>query len=410
MKIGYILNTYPAPSHSFIRREIRALERRGVGVVRLAMRPFDGTLVDPGDREEAAQTDHVLSQGMPALIWSVFLAGLHSPLGLWRALALTLKAARGSEAGLIKHLVYFIEAAYVARQVVARNIERMHAHFGTNATTVAMLAAQMTGRPYSFTVHGPEEFDKPAALALPMKIRRADFVVAISSFGRSQLCRLVEYRHWSRIKVVHCGIEPQHYETVRPYPETRPVTLVNVGRFSEQKGQVILIEAMAEVMRRGLDVDLTLVGDGELRRVIERAIAHEGLGHRITLTGWQDEAGVRRAIEGAHALVLPSFAEGLPMVVMEAMAAARPVIATWIAGIPELVIPGRTGWLVAAGDPESLAAAVAEMAATPVADLAAMGQAGRARVLDRHDAATEARRLAGHFADAIASEVAREGG
>ncbi|MCB1359697.1 MAG: glycosyltransferase [Rhodobacteraceae bacterium] len=398
MKIGYILNTYPAPSHSFIRREIRALERRGVGVVRLAMRPFDGTLVDPGDREEAAQTDHVLSQGVPALIWSVFLAGLHSPLGLWRALALTLKAARGSEAGLIKHLVYFIEAAYVARQVVARNIERMHAHFGTNATTVAMLAAQMTGRPYSFTVHGPEEFDKPAALALPMKIRRADFVVAISSFGRSQLCRLVEYRHWSRIKVVHCGIEPQHYETVRPYPETRPVTLVNVGRFSEQKGQMILIEAMAEVMRRGLDVDLTLVGDGELRRVIERAIAHEGLGHRITLTGWQDEAGVRRAIEGAHALVLPSFAEGLPMVVMEAMVAARPVIATWIAGVPELMQAGRTGWLVPAGDAQALAEAITEMARTPAETLRRMGTTGRARVMMRHNIDTEAAKLAQLFA------------
>ena len=398
MKIGYILNTYPAPSHSFIRREVRALERRGITVQRFAMRPFDGPLVDPSDREEAEVTEYVLAKGLLAMIWAVFLVGLRSPVRIYQALALALSTGWRSEAGLFKHLIYFLEAAIVARRVTEERLDRVHAHFGTNAACVAMLVGAMTGRPFSFTVHGPEEFDKPHAIALPTKIKRADFVVAISSYGRSQLCRLVDYRTWPRIKVVHCGIEPKHYTEPRPMPETRPVTLVNIGRFSEQKGQMLLIEAMAEVVRRGVDARLVLVGDGELRQPMERAISHAGLGHHITLTGWLDEAAVRREVENAHALVLPSFAEGLPMVVMEAMVSARPVIATWIAGVPELMQDGKTGWLVPAGDVESLVDAITALVNTAPDKLRRMGTTGRARVLLRHNIDVEAAKLAGRFA------------
>lgn len=397
MKIGYILNTYPSPSQSFIRREMRALERRGVAVQRFAMRPFDGDLPDPQDREEKQATEYVLARGFWAMLWALFIVGLQSPLRIWRALGLALKASRGSEAGLFKHLVYFFEAAYITRRLGELQIDRMHAHFGTNATAVAMLAAEMSGKPFSFTVHGPEEFDKPKALGLTLKVQKAEFTVAISSYGRSQLCRLVDYRLWSRIKVVHCGIEPQNYDSARPFPTARPMTLVNIGRFSEQKGQLILIEALAEATRRGVDVKLVLVGDGELRRPLERAIAQAGLGHRVRITGWLDEAGVRREIEAAHALVLPSFAEGLPMVIMEAMVSARPVIATWIAGVPELVQAGRTGWLVPAGDAGALAEAITELATSPDDKLRRMGTTARARVMVRHNIDTEVGKLAALF-------------
>ena len=398
MKVAYVLNTYPAPSHSFIRREIRALERRGIQVMRLAMRPHAGELADSGDRAEAEATTHVLTQGVPALIWALFVGGLRAPARMYGAFFLALKASRGSEAGLIKHLIYFLEAAFVARRVIEGHATRLHAHFGTNATTVAMLAAHMTGLPFSFTVHGPEEFDKPAAIALATKIKRADFTVAISSFGRSQLCRLVEHRHWPSIKVVHCGIEPDHYTVSAPLPQGRPLRLVNIGRFSEQKGQLLLVDAMAQAVKQGVDVHLTLVGDGELRRAIERAITHAGLGRHITLAGWQDEAGVRAAVQDAHALVLPSFAEGLPMVVMEAMAAARPCIATWVAGIPELMQDGRTGWLVPAGDARALAEAIVAAANTQPDVFKRMGTTARGRVLLRHNIDIEAEKLACHLA------------
>ncbi len=398
MKIGYVLNTYPAPSHSFIRREIRALEAQGVTVMRLAMRPHDGPLADEGDRAEATATTYVLAQGAVALGMALLLAVITAPGRFLTALGLTLRSARASRAGVLRHLVYLAEAAWLARHARAQGLTRLHAHFGTNSASVAMLAQALGGPCYSFTVHGPEEFDMPAAIALGQKLERADFAVAISSFGRSQLCRWVDHRHWPKLKVVHCGIEPGHYAKPAPLPENRPVRLVAIGRFAEQKGTLLLIDAVAEAARRGVDLRLALVGDGPLRGPVERLIARQGLQGQVTLTGWLDEDGVRAQIEAAHALALPSFAEGLPMVVMEAMAAARPVIATYVAGIPELMQHGRTGWLVPAGDATALCDAICELALTGPEKLTQMGRTGRARALARHDIDRSAQALAALFA------------
>jgi glycosyltransferase involved in cell wall biosynthesis len=165
-----------------------------------------------------------------------------------------------------------------------------------------------------------------------------------------------------------------------------------VGRLSEQKGQLLLLEAAAEVAATAPDFRLTLVGDGELRAPTERRIAELGLGDVVEITGWADEAEVRRRILAARALVLASFAEGLPVVIMEAMALRRPVISTWVAGIPELV-DADCGWLVPAGDAGALAGAMRAALSAPPERLAAMGRAGRARVEARHDQRAEARRL-----------------
>ncbi|MCC5986622.1 MAG: glycosyltransferase family 4 protein [Pararhodobacter sp.] len=398
MKIGYVVNTYPSPSHSFIRREIRALERRGLSITRLAMRPHPGALGDPADIEEDAATEHVLAQGALALLAALLGAALGAPSRFVSALGLAMRAGRAVPGGRLRHLVYLAEGAWLARRARALGLARLHAHFGTNSAAVAMLAHALGGPPYSFTVHGPEEFDRPEAIALGLKLARADFAVAISSFGRSQLSRWVAPRHWKRLHVVHCGIEPGHYAEPAPLPPPQPLRLVNIGRFAEQKGQLLLIEALAEAVRRGVDLQLTLLGDGPLRPQIEAAIAASGLESRVTLAGWLDEAGVRGAIDDSHALVLPSFAEGLPMVVMEAMAAARPVIATWVAGIPELMRHGRTGWLVPAGDAEALCDAICELSVAGPEKLARMGRSGRARALTRHDIDASAEKLAALFA------------
>lgn len=402
MKIAYVVNTYPRPSHSFIRREIRALEAQGHQVIRLAMRADTAPLVDPDDRDEAAKTLHVLSQ-RGALASALPALAVAAPGRVLAALRLAIacgRAGRGGTpgtGGVLRHMIYLAEAAFVARHARAAGVEHLHAHFGTNSATVAMLAAELSGLPFSFTTHGPEEFDAPRALALGEKTRRAAFSVAISSFGRSQLMRWTPFQDWPRLHVVHCGIEPARFANPAPLPPGAG-RMVAIGRLSEQKGQVLLIEALAEAVKRAPGLHLTLVGDGELRPEIEAAIRARGLGQYVTLTGWLDESGVRQALAEAHALVLPSFAEGLPMVVMEAMAAARPVLATAIAGVSELVLPGETGWLVPAGDAGALAAAMVRLALTTPEDLAAMGQAGRARVLARHDVGAEALTLARLFA------------
>ena len=396
MKIAYVLNSYPQPSHSFIRREVQALERQGIAVLRLAMRPGSSPLVDPGDQAEASKTEYVLQMGLPTLLMALLRQALGAPRGFFQALSLAMRLGRVSQVGILRHLIYLAEASYVVARCKAESVDHMHAHFGTNATAVALLAQALGGPGYSFTTHGPEEFDAPISLSLGEKINRARFAVAISSFGKSQLSRWADFGVWDQLKVVHCGIEPAKFEKPAPLPEG-PLRLAAIGRFVEQKGQLVLVRAMADVVRSRPEVQLVLIGDGEMRADLEAAIAAAGLQDNVTLTGWLSEAGVRAELAAAHALVMPSFAEGLPMVVMEAMAAARPVLATYIAGTPELVLPGETGWLVPAGDARILAEAIVELAQVSPECLTAMGALARERVLERHDSDTEAGRLADLF-------------
>ena len=249
-------------------------------------------------------------------------------------------------------------------------------------------------------MHGPEEFDSPLALSLREKIDEAAFVVAVSSYGRSQLYRWVDYAHWHKIRVVHCGLDKAFHAEPAQEVAPRP-RLVCVGRLCEQKGQFLLLEAVARLAREAVPVELVLAGDGELRGDLERLIAARGMAGFVSITGWVDSKRVRDEILSARALVLPSFAEGLPVVIMEAMALGRPVVSTYVAGIPELVIPGETGWLVPAGDADALAEVLREALRTDAASLAEMGKRGRERVLQRHDADHEANKLRNMFGDLL---------
>jgi colanic acid/amylovoran biosynthesis glycosyltransferase len=400
VKIAYLVNTYPRASHTFIRREVQALERSGFDIHRFAMRSDRPNLLDPADLDEDDLTEHVLQTGLLALALSAGGWMLRRPAQSLRAIRQALCCGRaGTPAtpgtgGRLRHLVYLAEGAHIARRCRALGITHLHAHFGTNSAAVAMLSRLMGGPPYSFTVHGPEEFDAPLALSLAAKIQHAAFVVAISSFGRSQLYRWAALPDWEKLHVVHCGIEPDRIKSTAP-PRTGGPHLVAIGRLAEQKGFTLLVEAVSLMVPLYPDLHLTLVGDGPMRPEIEARIAAKQLSDHITLTGWQDEAGVRAALTQAQALILPSFAEGLPVVVMEAMAAGRPVIATAIAGVPELVVPGDTGWIVPAGSALFLAEAISALARTPQADLVTMGKAARDRVLERHDIDVEATKLAG---------------
>ncbi|AXI45928.1 colanic acid biosynthesis glycosyltransferase WcaL [Sulfitobacter sp. SK012] len=393
MKLAYILNTYPQPSHSFIRREIRALEAQGHTVLRLAMRPSDATLVDTQDVEESVATKYILEAGGKALLGATWRALRRDAVGFWSALKTAVACGKRSEVGILRHLIYLAEAASVAEACKAAEITHAHAHFGTNAAAVAMLSHMLGGPRYSMTVHGPEEFDAPRTLSLGTKVANSEFTVAISSYGRSQLCRWAGAKDWAKIEVVHCGIDPSRFPEPAPLPKG-PARFVAIGRFVEQKGQLILLDAMARLRASHPDTHLTLIGDGELRPQIEARVDALGIRDQVTLTGWVDEARILSELEAAHALVMPSFGEGLPMVIMEAMAAGRLVIATYIAGTPELVKEGETGWLVPASDVQAFADAMANLAATKPSKRSTMAKAGRDRCLARHDVDNEAQKLA----------------
>jgi glycosyltransferase involved in cell wall biosynthesis len=384
MRVAYLINQYPKVSHTFIRREILALERQGVEVTRIALRGWDGELADPEDRRERERTRYVLREGALPLLLAVLRMMITRPAQFLRALALAWRMSRGAERPLPVHLVYLAEACRIAPWLKAADVQHVHAHFGTNPAEVAMLVHELGGPRWSFTVHGTETFDRAPFIGLADKVRRCAFVVAISSHGRSQVYRHVEHTQWPKVKLVPCGLEPAfHAAAAGPPPQVR--RLVCVGRLAEEKGQLLLVEAARVLAERGADFELVLAGDGELRSAVEAQIARCGLVSRVRITGWISSDAVREEILAARALVLPSFAEGLPVVIMEAMALRRPVIGTYVAGIPELVRPGEHGWLVPAGDVDALAQAMQDCLDAPVDTLARMGEAARATVLARHD-------------------------
>lgn len=395
MKLAYLVNQYPKVSHTFIRREIHALERRGIAVQRIAVRGWADPAPDPQDEAEKAMTQYVLRDGALALAVATCRVLLAAPAKALAALRLTWQVGMRSDRPLPIHFIYLAEACQILLWLRASGARHLHAHFGTNSAEVAMLVHALGGPAYSFTVHGPEEFDKPVSLHLGEKIRRARFVVAITSFCRSQLFRWVESAHWHKVKEVHCGIEPAFHAGSIPPPGGN--RLVCVGRLSEQKGHLLLIEAAALAAERGADFELVLAGDGELRAEIEQRIRERGLQGWVRITGWISSAQVREEILAARALVLASFAEGLPVVLMEAMALGRPVLSTSVAGVAELVRHGENGWLYPAGDAAAIAEAILECLSCPADVLARMGEAARNRAVSQHDIDTEAEKLARLF-------------
>jgi len=399
VKIAYFINRYPKVSHSFIRREILAIEQQGFEVQRIALRGWDESLPDLEDQRERERTRYVLRGGPLVLLTPVLRALLRSPRRFFGALALAAKMARHSDRPLPYHLAYFAEACRMIPWLSEFGARHMHAHFGTNSAEIVMLANALGGPPFSFTVHGPDEFLGP--MGLDEKIRRSTFVVAISSFCRSQLYLRSQYRDWSKIKVVHCGLERAFYDIGDTGGVSTPRFLC-VGRLSEEKGQRLLIEAFARLAAKGVKFELVLAGDGPMRDELESLIARTGLGDSIRITGWISSTEVRDEILAARALVLPSFAEGLPVVIMEAMALRRPVLTTYIAGIPELVQSGENGWLFPASSVDDLTNAIEDCLAAPLEKLRRFGDAGHQRVVERHSIESEARKLAEHFARPIA--------
>jgi colanic acid/amylovoran biosynthesis glycosyltransferase len=408
MKIAYLINQYPSVSHSFIRREILALEALGVEVVRFAIRPSQGVMIDPADQHEQTLTRAILAEGVGGLGVAGCKVLLKDPLVWVQALSIVIQMGWKSDRGLLRHIIYLLEACVLLDWLQAEKIEHLHAHFGTNSTTVALLCHMLGGPSYSFTVHGPEEFDKAVLLSLNIKIYYAAFVVAISAYGKSQLYRYCPCSDWHKIQVIHCGVD-RHFleETPPPLADPPHPRLVCVARLDEQKGHLLLLQAVAQLVQTHPDFQLVCVGDGPLRPQLEQQLAELGLKNHVQITGWADTATVRQQILAARALVLPSFAEGLPVVLMEALALQRPVIATYVAGIPELVRPGYNGWLVPAGDVLELAAAMQDVLQASAQDLQRLGEQGRQQIAQQHDVNLEAKRLLHLFEGMVHKEMVR---
>jgi colanic acid/amylovoran biosynthesis glycosyltransferase len=397
--IAYVISQYPAVSHSFIRREIVALEREGLEVIRIALRSRR-EIVDPEDIQEQKRTIYLLEDGLLPLLSAVLAVAVRKPMRFAAAFWVALRFTRRTDRPSPFHFAYLAEACRLLPWLLEHRVHHVHAHFGANSTEIALFAHLLSGVSYSFTVHGPEEFDKPEFIRLPEKIIRAAFVIAVSSFCRSQLFRWVDTVYWPNIKVVHCGVDQRFLDGGRP-PSSDCKRLVCVGRLSSQKGQMLLLGAASVLVRRGVRFELVLAGDGEMRAAIEESIVAHRLCEIVRITGWISNDQVRDEILAARALVVPSLAEGLPVVIMEAMALQRPVLATYVAGIPELVRHGEEGWLFPAGSVDQLAAAMQECVEAPASEITRMGVKARERVVERHNIQNEAKKLVELFLAAV---------
>ncbi|MDU8926231.1 glycosyltransferase [Alisedimentitalea sp. MJ-SS2] len=392
LRIAYLTGEYPRATDTFIQREVAALRDHGLEVETCSIRRT-GTEHHVGEEQriEAANTFHVLeATKRPLHLTSTHLQRLaRNPIRYFKALKLALKTSPGGIKPTLYQLIYFVEAAVLARHVQTIGATHLHNHIAKSSCTVAMLASELSGIPYSFTLHGPDIFFEPIRWRLDEKIKRAAFVSCISEFCRSQAMAFSDAEYWQKLHIIHCGVDPDRYT---PEPRQRGTQMLFVGRLAAVKGLPVLFDAM-----KGMDLSdlsLAIVGDGPDRVALEKLAAT--LPHDIDFMGYRSQSEVAALLKETDLLVLPSFAEGVPVVLMEAMAAEVPVLTTRIAGIPELVEHGISGLLVPPGDAKALADATTQILQDP--DKASeMGRAGRAMVQAEFTSHTEAARLAHLF-------------
>ena len=401
--IAYLISQYPAVSHTFILREIRELRRLGFTIRPASINPPDrpAAQLTAAEREEADATWCVKGQGVAGALQALAATACANPQGLWRGLRHALKLGGTDWRKLALHLAYFVEAAMLGRWMRRHKLGHLHVHFATPAATVGLLAQTMFGVGYSFTLHGPDEFYDAPGYRLAEKLQGADFVVCISHYARSQAMKLSAVDCWGKYEVCRLGVDPERFAPAAPRAPGEIFSLLCVGRLAPAKGQHILLAALHRLVAAGRKVRLTLVGDGPDRAALETQARRLGLDGAVLFAGAVNQDRILDYYAQADAFVLPSFAEGLPVVLMEAMAMAVPCLSTQITGIPELIESGVNGGLVAASDIDGLTRAIAFLIEHP-GDARRWAEAGRATVLADYHLADSVARLAEVFARRLA--------
>jgi glycosyltransferase involved in cell wall biosynthesis len=401
MKIAYITSVYGRASDTFIRNEVIELRERGHEVFTFSIRreQTQGTII-PEVATAQATTDYILEKKLILLVLSLCKAFIRSPKRLVEVFALAWKIHTPGLKGFLKQYIYIIEAVYLAERLRVLGVEIVHNHIAENSANVTLLAAHLSGVPYSMTVHGPGIFFHPQEWALGDKIARSAFTATITNFCKSQCMLFSEPKFWYKLHIVRCAVG-RSFEITRFQAIPEAPRLVFVGRLSPEKGLSILLEAVSQYVSAGNLCELVLIGSGPMRAEIETLIEQRSLQNSISLLGAKSSQEVRDEIERSRALVLPSFAEGLPVVIMEAFALGRPVITTQIAGIPELVINGENGWLVPPGSVEKLVQAIGELNRKSPAELELMGAKGAAQLQELHQFSHEIDKLEALFKQAV---------
>ncbi|MEK7424919.1 MAG: glycosyltransferase [Actinomycetota bacterium] len=401
MKISYLSTHYPFVSHTFIQREILALQHLGLEVFPIALnKAHQSDLLTEIDRREAARTFYVKGLGRARIVGGLLSTFARHPLATGRGLRRALKDTRFDVSYAVKRVLQFMEAVLVWRHSIKHDTTAIHAHFGQAPATVARFAAAFGNdvgrgvRTWSVTIHGWHEFVTEDSSDLKRKIDTADLVVGISDFTRAQLMRIGDPSRWHHLAVVRCGLALAEFPRRPDQPIGDVPLIVVTARLSPEKGHLVLVEALSILRSRGVAMQARFIGSGPFGDEIAAAAVRFGVDDIVEFTGPLPPGEVAAELGAADIFCLPTFAEGLPVSIMEAMAIGVPVVTTYISGIPELVIDGVTGWVVPAANAELLADKLEQVNGP---DRLAIIQAARQRVECRHDIASNAPQLAAHL-------------
>jgi colanic acid/amylovoran biosynthesis glycosyltransferase len=389
LRVGYVLTHYPRLAQTFIAAEIAAVERAGVTIRPFAMNPPAGSETSaPGATERIAQTTYLkprIARALMALTGQL----LRHPIGVGRVVAMAVASAGGSPGRLVRRVAHLVQAAYIAREARRERLDYLHAQFGLAPATIAWFASALAAAagqrlPFGFTIHGFHDFVDAAESRLDLKARDAAQVLCVSDFTRSQLCLVTDPALWPRFHVARCGIDLSLFSYRPPSRHDGNPIVLAVGRLSAEKGFDVLLEALVQLKQAGAPLRLVLVGEGPLRGSLESTARASGIGELVEFAGELPPAEVRERLGNADLFCLPSFSEGLPISIMEAMAAGVPVVTTWIAGIPELAEAEVTALTVPPARADALAEALRRLAGDePLRQRLSL--AARARVEAHHD-------------------------
>jgi colanic acid/amylovoran biosynthesis glycosyltransferase len=394
-RLGYLVSRYPAVSHTFILREVLELRKLGFCIETASINRPDRkwSELPRVEQLEAQSTVCIKDEGMLRAMSAMLRLFSRRPRSFFRALLFSMGLGNGSAREIVTSIFYFAEAALLGDWLERRRLKHLHVHFANAASTVAMIAARAYPITFSLTVHGPDEFYEVDRHALRQKMESALFVCCIGSYARSQLMKVSDPSAWPKYRLAPLGVDPAEFR-VGPLRRNPPRwEILCVGRLTPAKGQMILLQALKTLLAEGRSFHCRFVGDGPDRAMLTRFAARELPAETVTFQGSVNADRIHDYLGRADIFVLPSFAEGVPVSLMEAMSMEIPCVSTIVAGIPELIRHGIDGLLVSPSDEIELASAVALLMDDE--DLRrSLGAAGRERVIARYNLQDNVRALA----------------
>jgi colanic acid/amylovoran biosynthesis glycosyltransferase len=397
-RLAYLLSSYPAISHTFFLNEVAELKKQGfeIDVASINQIKWQPEHLTERLSDSIATTFYIKAgKAFPTCLLLLKVLFTRTPV-VCRGLRAVLRLGVREPAVALYSLFYLAESLILGDWLSRRGHTHLHIHFGGPVATVGMLTSIAWQIPYSLTIHGPEEFYGVEKSRLRQKIEHASFVLCISDHCRSQLMKISEPEHWGKLRVVRLGVDAQLFKPISNRSVSGDLELLCVGRLVADKGHLVLLRAFLSLSSRGHKLRLRIIGDGSERGRLESFILENGLRESVTLEGALSHEITRGHLERADIFVLASFAEGLPVALMEAMAMEIPCVSTFIAGIPELIRSEIDGLLVPASSEEALVEALARLIMDPELRRS-LARSGRQRVLESYSLVTNVGLLARTF-------------